>query len=146
LMSMGERLGALIKALGISKAQFAKSIENSASRISNITTGRSKPDSPMLAKILEVYPNANIQWILSGEGEPLASSKKATKASAAPVTSGSAAPAASALSSAEVQDLRLLQQKLEYLERENALLKTFLGDLRSLTPHLSAATEPAQAE
>ena len=142
-MSMGERLGALIKALGISRAQFAKSIENSASRISNITTGRSKPDSPMLAKILEVYPNANVQWILSGEGKPLTSAKKVAEVSAAPAAPAPVAPAAPAVSSAEAQDMRLLQQKVEYLERENALLKTFLGDLRSLTPHLSAAVEPA---
>ena len=122
---MGQRIGELIKLMGISKAEFAKTVGTSASRVSNITTGRNKPDSPMLEKLAKSYPNVNTRWLLTGEGQPFLDGK------ASPVS-----PEA-AVEVSEHQDVTLLKQRAEYLERENTLLNGFLKDLRRLIPHLN---------
>ncbi len=126
-MEMGKRIGQLIKDMGISKAQFAKTVGTSASRVSNITTGRNKPDSPMLEKLAKSYPEVNTRWLLTGKGTPFL---KDNASSSAPVQAPDKVVAS--------QDMIFMKQQVEYLHRENELLKTFVQDLRQLIPLLQA--------
>lgn len=66
---MNDRISALIEALGMNQSGFAKALGTSSSRISNITTGRNKPDSDILTSIVENFRNVNSSWLLTGEGQ-----------------------------------------------------------------------------
>lgn len=65
---ISDRISILIEKLKISKNTFAKALNTSSSRISNITTKRNRPDSDLLAKILNVYTNVSGLWLLTGRG------------------------------------------------------------------------------
>ena len=67
---MNERISILIDSLGISKSDFAKRLNTSKGRISNITTGRNKPDSQIIAAIIMEFRNLNPLWLLVGD-EPM---------------------------------------------------------------------------
>jgi len=139
-MLMGERVGELIKALDISKAKFAKSVGPSASRISNITTGRNKPDALMLERIMHAYPTVNPGWLLTGLGDMFQDQPASTPQ--APIAPAASTPAntASPTIMADQQDLTLLRQRADYLERENELLRGFITDLRRVMPALQPTT------
>lgn len=138
-MEMGKRIGELIKALDISKAKFADSVGTSASRVSNITTGRNKPDALMLERTILHYPHVNAEWLLTGKGNMF----KGESASAPAMAPVRPSPSASPEEMEGMQDLQLLRQRADYLERENNLLHGFLRDLRRLMPTLQApANEP----
>ena len=61
----------LIDYLHISNNQFAKKIDISSSRMSNIATFRNKPDSEMLQAIAEKFTNVSMDWLLIGSGSML---------------------------------------------------------------------------
>lgn len=66
------RVKTLIAALGVNQAAFAEKIDVSSGRLSNILTGRNKPDSEFLEKIANSYKGqVNLSWLLTGEGEPI---------------------------------------------------------------------------
>lgn len=67
--TLGGRIELLIKHLGLSQTSFAKSLSTSGTRISNVTQGRNKPDSQLLAAISETYPKVNMGWLLTGKGK-----------------------------------------------------------------------------
>ena len=47
---------------------FADKIGVQRSSISHILSGRNKPSIDFLTKLLKVYPNFNINWLISGQG------------------------------------------------------------------------------
>jgi len=122
-MEMGIRIGTLIKELEISKAKFAETVGTSASRVSNITTGRNKPDALMLERIILNFADVNPGWLLTGKGEMFLSAQ-AKAAVNMPMGDASTGQIA------ESQDIVLLTQRADYLERENELLRGFIADLR----------------
>lgn len=63
-----ERLIAFLKAMHINKSQFASAIGVSNSFVMNIRRGMS-PDK--IQKIKEVYPELNIDWLITGMGDML---------------------------------------------------------------------------
>jgi len=62
------RISELIAYAEKSATSFAKTLGISKSRVSNITTGRNKPDSDLLYEILTKYRNVNPLWLITGEG------------------------------------------------------------------------------
>jgi phage repressor protein C with HTH and peptisase S24 domain len=66
--AINDRVIRLIETLDISQNSFAKALGTSSSRISNITTGRNRPDAEILGKIAEVYRNVSTKWLLTGKG------------------------------------------------------------------------------
>lgn len=69
---IGLRIKVLISALGMNQSTFAELLEISAGRLSNVLTGRNKPDSEFLEKIARVFRGQiNTNWLLTGEGEPI---------------------------------------------------------------------------
>lgn len=72
LATPAERLAFLIdNILKIKTVQFSKRLSMRPAYLSQIRTGK-KPFTKSIAfKIGEKYPNINIQWVLSGVGEPM---------------------------------------------------------------------------
>lgn len=68
MSSINSRIKGLINALGLSQNAFAKALNTSGSRISNILTDRNKPDSEILVAILTVFRNVNSDWLMTGNG------------------------------------------------------------------------------
>lgn len=62
------RISELLAYLQIGSNAFAKSLGISSSRVSNVTTGRNKPDFDFLNAILENYRFVNSDWLMTGRG------------------------------------------------------------------------------
>lgn len=69
MSSINDRVSQVIKFLGVTQSAFAKSLDTSTSRVTNITQGRNKPDSQFLAKLAEEYPQVDMTWLLTGKGQ-----------------------------------------------------------------------------
>jgi len=67
---MTERLKLIIDHLGLSVLAFAKSIDASQQMLFNYTKGRT-PSLEVIQKILTVYPQFNVEWLVLGKGEML---------------------------------------------------------------------------
>ena len=65
--TINQRLELTIKELNVSQSAFAKALDISTGRLSNIVKGRNKPDSQLLAKLAEAYPEVNLTWLLTGK-------------------------------------------------------------------------------
>lgn len=66
------RLEALCKALGISMRQFGISIGRSGSWVSSLSKIKTDAITTRdMSKILDIYPRANIGYLLTGNGSPL---------------------------------------------------------------------------
>ena len=52
----------------LSATQLSNNINVSRATISHILTGRNKPSIDILDKILNKYPNINLNWLVSGMG------------------------------------------------------------------------------
>lgn len=63
----GQRIEEVIKALKITKKEFAKAIDYSPGNITDWAKDRYKPSSKALINMEQVY-NINQQWILEGTG------------------------------------------------------------------------------
>lgn len=63
-----DRFKIFLKYLGIGQGKFESITEIGNGTINNIKDGIS---SPKLAKIVETYPNLNIDWLLTGKGNML---------------------------------------------------------------------------
>ncbi|MFD2787974.1 XRE family transcriptional regulator [Hymenobacter rubripertinctus] len=79
--TINKRVARLIEALDISQNVFAKALSTSSSRVSNIVTGRNKPDSDFLAEVLRVFRSVNPMWLMTGEGNVFGSSDTLKSAS-----------------------------------------------------------------
>jgi phage repressor protein C with HTH and peptisase S24 domain len=73
-MKENERLQAIIDELGVNPNQFAKSIGRTTAGIYDVLStkgGRVGISKSLASKIVEVYPQVNYNWLLTGEGEML---------------------------------------------------------------------------
>ncbi len=68
---VGERIKKLIELLNTDARHFAENLGVEPSSISHLINGRNKPSFAFLQKLVKRFPDVNINWILSGEGEPL---------------------------------------------------------------------------
>jgi len=65
---MHERLKNWMESEGLKSSALADSIGVNRATISHILTGRNKPSIDFLEKLLNVYPNINANWLISGIG------------------------------------------------------------------------------
>ena len=68
LWFMHERLNIWMKNRGLKSSVLADSIGVNRATISHILSGRNKPSIDFLEKLLNVYPNINANWLISGIG------------------------------------------------------------------------------
>lgn len=73
------RLQTIINYYDLSAASFADSIEVGRSSISHIISGRNKPSLDFVLKIVKIYPEVELYWLLNGKGSfPKSSAPTAT--------------------------------------------------------------------
>lgn len=81
--SVGQRFSQLIQALGMSKNAFAISLDKTATVIQHLVDERNKPGFDLMNKVVDVYPNVSIEWLLRGKGPMMLASAPGTSAPAA---------------------------------------------------------------
>lgn len=71
-----KRLEIILDYYGINASAFADKIGVQRSSLSHLLSGRNKPSLDFILKILDVYPEVDLYWILNGKGSfPKNSSK-----------------------------------------------------------------------
>lgn len=65
---MKERIILLIRAMNFTAAQFADEIGVQKSGISHIISGRNNPSLDFVQKILQRFPEVNMEWLIMGKG------------------------------------------------------------------------------
>ncbi len=70
-----ERLKILIDMKGLQPSRFADEIGVQRSGLSHIITGRNKPSVDFLQKLIQKYADINVNWLLTGIGEPIVEQK-----------------------------------------------------------------------
>jgi transcriptional regulator with XRE-family HTH domain len=65
---MQNRFKQLFEAKGITLGKFATLTGTTQGGVSHIVSGRNQPRSSMLARIFEAFPDVNIGWLLTGQG------------------------------------------------------------------------------
>jgi transcriptional regulator with XRE-family HTH domain len=68
---MKERIKEFIDSKGIQPGELAVLLEVQRSNISHILNGRNKPGASLIEKMLNVFPELNARWLLTGEGDML---------------------------------------------------------------------------
>ena len=68
---MNDRLRKFLDSKGISVRQFEQMIGSSDGKIAKFMATNSSLKSDTLSKIMEVFPQLSIEWLITGEGEML---------------------------------------------------------------------------
>lgn len=66
-----KRLEILMEHFGMNASSFADKIGVQRSSISHLLSGRNKPSLDFVMKILDIFPEVNLYWILNGKGNLL---------------------------------------------------------------------------
>ena len=67
--AINERVGQIVRELGITPSAFAKKIGKAQSSVAVIIDGRSKPGFEFLESVCNNVPELSRDWLLMGEGE-----------------------------------------------------------------------------
>lgn len=68
-MNERERIELLMKSYGMTPSQFADRTGIQRASVSHIISGRNKPSLEVLQKIYEAFPELDIKWLMTGNGE-----------------------------------------------------------------------------
>jgi len=84
---MIDRINQVMREKGITSRQFAEEIGIQPSSLSHILTGRNRPSLDFVMKIMQRWPDIDINWLMFGKGDMLVdpSAPSAPVAVAAPV-------------------------------------------------------------
>jgi len=63
-----KRLEKLLDYYGLTASSFADKVGVQRSSISHLLSGRNKPSLDFILKIMEVFPEVDLYWILNGKG------------------------------------------------------------------------------
>lgn len=63
-----KRLGIILEYYSLNASSFAYKIGVQRSSLSHILSGRNKPSLDFILKILDVFPEVDLYWILNGKG------------------------------------------------------------------------------
>ncbi|WP_028122665.1 helix-turn-helix domain-containing protein [Epilithonimonas tenax] len=74
-MEWTDRFTKVIEYSGLTPAEFAEEIGVQRSSISHIVSGRNKPSLDFITKVKSAFPKLEWDWLITGEGEMLASDK-----------------------------------------------------------------------
>ncbi len=79
-----KRLEILLDFYGLSASAFADKIDVQRSSISHLLSGRNKPSLDFILKVVDVFPEVDLYWILNGKGNFPKSEKKVEEKIVAP--------------------------------------------------------------
>jgi len=68
---MKDRIAEIISYKGLTASRFADIIDIQRSRISHIMSGRNNPSIEVVTHIIEKFPEINLNWLMTGNGEML---------------------------------------------------------------------------
>lgn len=68
-MEIHNRIQKIIQSVSQSAAQFADEIGIQRSSVSHLISGRNKPSTDFLQKLLISFPQINVEWLLTGKGD-----------------------------------------------------------------------------
>lgn len=71
-MNLGDRLRIILKERNIKQVDFARTLGVSANYINLLISGKRGPISDTLAKLIEETYGYSAQWIMTGDGEKMA--------------------------------------------------------------------------
>lgn len=77
-LDFSKRIEKIMSHYDLSASAFADKIGVGRSSISHIVSGRNKPSLDFIMKILEVFPEINLYWLMNGSGEFIKNSGIAT--------------------------------------------------------------------
>src|SRR3970282_2834155 len=63
-----KRLEIILDYYGLNASAFADKIGRHRSSLSHLLSGRNKPSLDFILKILDVFPDVDLYWILNGKG------------------------------------------------------------------------------
>lgn len=69
--TIGQRFTQLIQQLGITKNAFAQSIGRTATVVQHLVDERNYPGYELLCKVVEIYPNVSLDWLMLDKGPML---------------------------------------------------------------------------
>lgn len=78
-----ERLHKLLSHHSLSAAGFADKIGVQRSGMSHLVSGRNKPSLDFILKIMEAFPDTDLYWLLTGQGQMFRSETPMAKPPAA---------------------------------------------------------------
>lgn len=79
-----KRLGIILEYYSLNASSFADKIGAQRSSLSHLLSGRNKPSLDFILKILDVFPEVDLYWILNGKGTFPKSELKTEQIIAAP--------------------------------------------------------------
>tara|TARA_E500000081_G_C5945651_1_gene267005 strand:+ start:53 stop:340 length:288 start_codon:yes stop_codon:yes gene_type:complete len=65
---MNKRFKIWLDSVNLNANSFSKLVNLNRSTVSHIISGRNKPSIDVLEKILVIYPDLNINWLITGFG------------------------------------------------------------------------------
>ena len=68
ITKMNKRFKLWLESQNLNANSLSKLVDLNRSSISHIVNGRNRPSVDMLEKILSIYPNLNLNWLISGFG------------------------------------------------------------------------------
>lgn len=69
IMNERERIELLMKSYGLTPSQFSDKTGIQRASVSHILSGRNKPSLEVLQKIYDAFPELDIKWLMTGNGE-----------------------------------------------------------------------------
>jgi len=82
-----KRLEFILEHFGLSASAFADKINVQRSSISHLLSGRNKPSLEFVMKVIDIFPELNLYWLLDGKGSFLKKSDEVFTAISAPPAS-----------------------------------------------------------
>ena len=107
---MVDRINLILKAKNLTSRQFAEEIGIQPSGMSHILSGRNRPSLDFVMKVINRYPEIDINWLMFGKGEMYAApysmpiAHKAAPAAASPAVGGVPAEEAAPAEDEAVED------------------------------------------
>ncbi len=68
--TFASRLEMLLKMEELSPNQFAEELGIQRSGLTHLLKGRNNPSYDFISKLINLFPNFNIEWLISGKGKP----------------------------------------------------------------------------
>jgi transcriptional regulator with XRE-family HTH domain len=68
---IGERIKQFIEEMNLNAAEFSELIGIQRSSLSHLYSGRNKPSVDLLLKIKKHFPEANLEWLITGIKSPV---------------------------------------------------------------------------
>jgi len=79
MKNISERIKEILAYYHLTAGEFAVRLGVQKSSISHLLSGRNKPSFLFITKLIEAFPDLNIKWFLTGDGEMIEEDKESAK-------------------------------------------------------------------